>query len=205
MSGRKGSWKWKLCLAIVAALIGLMVLAFSSFGQNWARDQVLDGYNQTPEAERRDSAWADRWLALAWWRSTILLDSEGGMEMYREFCGLPKDRRAPNNVFRDWKLESPLCSPDGDKGWGPEHPRAPEAFYNYLVLYDTLESSQFTHAECENYFRLFYTWMLYKTRKVHPNFSKYWPKIVILATRRSYPWANDIDPRAPLAPQAPAE
>ena len=208
--GKKGSWKWKLSVVILIACICLMVMVFSTGGQEWARAKVFEKFQELPPAEQRDSPWADRWLALAWWRSNILMDPEAGMEMYREFCGLPKDRKAQSNniVYARGDLDSPLCSKNGATGWGPMHPRAPEAYYNYLEMVDIADSSQFTHNECENYYRLFYTWMRRNSpdHKVHPDFNKYWKKVMILGTkRRQFPWSPDIETRAPLAPPAPAE
>jgi hypothetical protein len=112
-----------------------------------------------------------------------------------------------DSAITTWKFKGSLVSEDGKTGWGPMHPRAPEAYYRYLDLFEVEHSSQFTHAECCNYYRLFYTWVLRNAsdHRPHPRFNVYWPKIKNLMSRRPLPWPPDVEPQAPLAPPAPKD
>lgn len=204
--GKPLSWKWKL--SITGVVLALCAIGFflSSPGQDWLAGKMLQYIEETPEAERRDSPWAGRWLALAWWRGNVLMDTEASMEMYRQFCGLPKSRR-DDTFFQTYKLSGPLTSEDGKTGWGPMHPRAPEAYFAYLELFEPLNSSQRMHEQCLNYYRLFYTWVSRHSDnfKPHPYFKKYWPQIKEFASKRSGLGWQEIDPRAPMAEEPPKE
>lgn len=199
--GKPMSWKWKLLIAFVVGSLFMMAFIMTPWGHQWMHNYIVKAYNETPEAERRDSPLADSYITLAWWRGTICQDSKAAMEMYREFCGLPKDRN-DNSVFTKYKLNSPLCSPDGDTGWGAAHPRAPEAYYAYLEICEVEFSSQFTNGECQNYYKLFYYWMeRSKAKKPHPLFNKYWPRVLNIIDKRPLPLDPMIDRKAPRAPK----
>ncbi|HYF51153.1 MAG TPA: hypothetical protein VEJ63_17190 [Planctomycetota bacterium] len=195
------SWKWKLLIAFVLASLFGFAFVLSPWGHKWMYDRTLQSFNETPENERRDSPLADRFLFLAWWRGAICQDDKSAMEMYREFCGLPKDKK-DDSVFTKWKLNSPFCSPDGKTGWGPMHPRAPEAYYEFILYHEVDNSWMRTYEQCLNYYRLFYTWCRQygPDKKVHPLFNKYWPKIKDLMAKRMLPIPQEIDMKAPLAP-----
>jgi hypothetical protein len=200
MAGKPMSWKWKLLIAFVVISLFSFGFFLSPPGHRWLEKRIVDRYQALPEAERRESAFADSYLTLAWWRGSICQDSKSAMEMYREFCGLPKDAK-DDSVFKTFKLVGPLVSPDGKTGWGPLHPRAPEAYYNFILFYDVLNSSQFTQERCWEYYRLFYIWHITYSpdRKPHPNFNKYWPKIKDLGEKSPRGWPPDINKAAPLA------
>lgn len=206
--GKPLSWKWRLVIAGVCGALFVMAAVFSPWGQDWYEGRIRTEFAEMPASDRRDSDLADRYLWLAWWRSVILQDSKSGMRMYRDFLGLPRNLR-DDSFFKSWDFSKDgLCSEDGKTGWGPLHPRAPEAYWRYLELFEVEHSSQFTHAECCNYYRMFYTWMLRNAdnRRPHPQFNVYWPKIKNLMSRgRALGWPVDIDPKAPLAPPAPKE
>ena len=204
--GKTLSWKWKIAIFALIFLLFMIAFLFSSSGQDWMERKIIERYQETPIEERRDSSWADRYLKLAWWRSMILQDSESAIKMYNKFCGLP-EKAQDDSVFQTWKLKSPLCSEDGKTGWGPMHPRAPEAYFTCIELCEPLQSSQFTNRQCANYYQLFYAWMLHKSpdHKVHPYFNKYWPKIKDMILKHPNIPIPNIDLRAPLAPPAPKE
>jgi hypothetical protein len=201
MAGKPLSWKWKLTIAFVGFSLFAFGFILTPWGHEWMYKRIIDRVEATPVEERRESAYADSYLTLAWWRGSICQDSTKAMEMYREFCGLPKDPK-DDSVFKTWKLVGPLTSPDGKTGWGPNHPRAPEAYFGFLETYDTYNSSQMVQQKCWDYYRLFYTWMLNNSpeKKVHPSFNKYWPKIKIMAEKSNLPPPPDINKSAPFAP-----
>jgi hypothetical protein len=205
MAGKPLSWKWKLTIAFVVLSLFGIIFVLTPWGHNWMYNRIITQVTALPEAEKRESAYADSYLTLAWWRGSICQDSKGAMEMCREFCGLAKEKKN-ETFFKTYKFTGPLVSPDGKTGWGPMHPRAPEAFYHYLEFYEIANSAQFTQEECWNYYRLFYNWMLNSPdHKVHPNFNKYWPKIKIMSEKCHLPAPADINKAAPHAPPVEAE
>ena len=82
----------------------------------------------------------------------------------------------------------------------PVHPRAPEAFLNYLELYSEGVSGQFTKDEALRYHKLFYEIYPKVTKKhgkPHPKFYVYWTKVrdhYILKYRGAVP---PTDPKPP--------
>jgi hypothetical protein len=204
--GKPLSWKWKITIGLVLFVLFGTGFIFTPAGHSWMKSRVMDAYNEMPEGERRNSNLGDRYLWVADFRGTICLDSETAIEMYKEFCGY-KFPRAGNGeeymmrALQTGKLDG-LCSPDGKTGFGPLHPRAPEAFYEYILLYNPTHSSQFTKAEISNYYRLFFTWCRQRgpEHKVHPMFMKYWPKLRDLGERSNHPWPPDVNPTAAGAP-----
>lgn len=194
------SWKWRLTIVFVIAVIVCMGVIMSDSGQEWMKEKVVASYNELPESERRDSPIADRFLKLAYFRGFICGDTKNAMLMYQEFLGMAPDAKG-DDVFKTWKLNG-MCSPDGKTGWGPAHPRAPEAYMNFLELYEPLNSSQFTSDRCWQYYALLYDWMIRKgpTGKPNPNFKLYWDKVVILARKSNRPPPPNVDLGAKLAP-----
>lgn len=199
------SWKGKLVVLFIVGVMGLIAFVFSPSGQKWMIGSIDRNFQETPENERRDSPLADRYMQLAWWRANILLDSKTAMEMYKEFCGIQEDPKTKMRVFESGRLVSKYCSPDGKTGWGPLHPRAPEAYCAYLECLEPVTSSQIHVMECYNYYRLFYNWPLQHGQKIHPYFNAYWPKIQLMIHKGHVPCPPDINLSAPGAPPAPDE
>jgi hypothetical protein len=205
MASKQLSWKWKLTIACVIGAIFFVGFLFSASGHVWMKQKILAEYAALPESEQRDSVWADRYLALAWWAGTIRGDTKEAMDMYTQFCGLGKDKNG--NDFTITAKVIGLCSTDGKTGWGPFHPRAPEAHWRYIEHMDleTTASGQFIREECFRFYRLFYTWYMPRNHgKPHENFPIYWAKIRERLARGPCAWPADVDPRAPRAPSAPA-
>ncbi|MCY3023968.1 MAG: hypothetical protein NTW87_33735 [Planctomycetota bacterium] len=206
--GKPLSWKWKAviaCLFLVLFLIGWM---FSASGHAWMKAKIIEKFEEMPPPEQRDSAYADRWLALAWWSANIRGEYKEAMGMYEQFCGLGRDKEGLDFTKNGGKLVG-LCSPDGQTGWGPMHPRAPEAHYAMIEIMDfkTNTSGQYMAQEYMRYFRAFYNWMIVNSpeRKPHPMFSTYWAKIRERVAMKPIRWESDIDFRAPLAPPPPKD
>ncbi len=189
------SWKWKLAIGAVVGVLFVMGFIFTDSGHTWMKARIMTAYNELPDNEKRTSPLADKFLSLAYFRANIIMDTKTGMEMYKEFCGMRfKGDRGTEygmKVINTGKLDG-ICSPKGDIGWGPMHPRAPEAFYNYILLYDPIHSNQFTKQEIENYHRLFYTWCRVwgPDHKVHPLYMKYWPKLAEMGARFNVGWSD---------------
>src|ERR1043165_5015460 len=118
------SWKWKLVLVFILLVLLVMVAALTPWGHGLAKNWIRDGYEQTPESERRESAYADWWLRLAWWAGSIRGDTTEAMNMYIEFLGIKNDDKGRDFTIT-YKLLG-LVSPDGKTGWGPYHKRPPE-------------------------------------------------------------------------------
>ena len=198
---RRLSWKWKLIVLFIGAMLALMVVLMSDGGQQWMCDKVIEKYKETPEAERRDSPWADRYLQLAYFRGYVCGDSKNAMEMYKSFLGIQPDAKG-KTVFDNRKLNG-LCSEDGKTGWGPAHPRAPEAYYNYMELYEVLNSAQYTGLKCWQYYALLYDWMKKygPDKKPNPMFKAYWDKIQILGRKSLFPPPAGMDFSAHDAPE----
>lgn len=197
---RRLSWKWKLTVLFIIAVFVLMVIVMSDGGQQWMNDKVVEKYNETPDAEKRDSPWADRYMQLAYFRGYICGDSKNAMEMYKEFLGIQPDEKQ-RTVFETRKLKG-LCSPDGKIGWGPFHPRAPEAYYNYMELYEPLNSAQYTGLKCWQYYTLLYDWCKKNSpdKKPNVNFKMYWDKIQIMGRKSLFPPPAGMDFSARDAP-----
>jgi hypothetical protein len=200
--GKPLSWKWKLTIGMVVFLIAGMGFVFTPSGQAYLINAIDENLETMPESERRDSELADRYLLLCWWRANVMLDSKEAIKMYKAFLGIEKDEKG-RDVFETGKLVSKYVSPDGKTGWGPIHPRAPEAFYAYLELLQTDKSSQVHITECYKYYQLLYNWMLQRSpdRKVHPAFNQYWPKIKNMIAVKAMTRPPGVDMNAPLAPK----
>ena len=205
------TWKWKLAIAVIALVLFLMGWLLSKSGNDWLKDKIVERMEALPTSEQRDSAWADCYLKLAWWSCNIRRDADDAMEMYKRFCGVGKDDKGHDPFDQAGGIAKliGICSPDGKTGWGPMHPRAPEAYWDYMEIYDTMTSAseQFVQQAAFKYYRLFYTWMISHTpeHRPHPRFNVYWGKIRERLARRAVYWPPDIDVQAPLAPPAPKE
>ncbi|MGD0089412.1 MAG: hypothetical protein ABSE73_05780 [Planctomycetota bacterium] len=205
------TWKWKLTIVLVVLFMFMIGFVISQSGNEWIRDKIVEKFEALPVSEQRDSSWANYYLAEAWWAGFTGKTTQA-MDMYKQFCGVAKDAKGKDPIDdqtgRVGKLVG-LCSPKGETGWGPMHPRAPEAFYSGLDLFDTetSASSQYIHREIFNYYRLFYTWAVDHSpdHKPHPKFNVYWNKIMFRLKRDRIYWPPDIDRNAPLALPAPKE
>lgn len=186
--GKPLSWKWKLTLLGLASSMALMVYLFTDGCHEWVLGKINREYTSMPEADRRDSAWAGRFLWWAAFKGSILGDHKAGASMYKEFCGLPKDYNArtwdyvSSPKFRNHDTHFSFIgktSPNGLSGWGPTHPDAPDAFYDYLCMIEPHEAGATTGREAKVYYLLFYDWhMKYSgTKQPHPKFKKYWDKV----------------------------
>ena len=201
---RKLSWKIKLLLAFVAGSLFMVGFLFSSWGQDMMRDKIVQYYNDTPESERRDSPWAQRYIDLAYIRGNIMGDTEAGMEMYKNFLGLKVDDKG-RDVFQTQKLNGLLVSVDGKTGWGPAHPLAADAYYNYLVMFDenTNASGQFVGQKAWQYYELLYTYVVQHNlndHKASPRFKAHWQAIQLLAQKSHFPRPSGVELPAPKAP-----
>ncbi len=186
--GKPLSWQWKLTLTGFFLCFAGFFYTFTDGCHEWVLGRISQEYAATPESERRDSAWAGRFLLWAGFKGSVCGDYQAGCSMYKEFCGLPKDykRRAFDYVVSaEFKRNDTRrsfmgkCSADGLSGWGPTHPDAPEAFYNYLCLMEPNEAAATTGREAKVYYLLFYDWCRQHSpdKKPHPAFKKYWDKI----------------------------
>jgi hypothetical protein len=200
--GKPLSWKWKLTIGIIAALVLGMVTVMTPAGQDYLISGIDEALSTMPESEKRESELADRYLLLCWWRANVMLDSKTAMTMYKDFLGINKDEKG-RDVFLNGKLISKYVSPDGKTGWGPMHPRAAEAFYAYLECYQSGTSSQLHAMECYKYYQLLYNWMerFSPDHKVHPNFNQFWPKIRNWIAIKPGTRPSDIEMHAPRAPK----
>lgn len=200
---RKVSWKVKLLLAFVAGSLFMVGFLFSSWGQDMMRHKIEQYYNETPEAERRDSPWGQRYVDLAYVRGFILGDNEVAMDMYKNFLGMNLDDKG-RDVFVTSKLNG-LCSVDGKTGWGPAHPAAADAYYNYMELLDTTTntSGQVIGEKAWQYYTLLYTYVVQHNlndHKASPRFKAHWQAIQLLAQKSHFPRPGNIELPAPKAP-----
>jgi len=131
------SWKWKLGIGVVCGGLFLTGFIFTPSGYTWMRGRIMDAYNELPVGERRASPLAQDFLSLAKFRGSVCLDTDTAMLMYKEFCGYNYKGLNGDEYMRRAlatnKLEG-ICSPDGKTGWGPAHPDAPDAFFEYLDM-----------------------------------------------------------------------
>jgi len=200
MAGRRWSWKTKIALLVLGLLFFLFIFISTSDGQQWLADRMTKTYNEMPEEQRRDSSLATWWRMLAYWRGNICGYYDPSYEMYKEFCGLG------NGYNINWKIPkltkfAGKCSADGKTGWGPLHPDAPDAYYEYLKLYQPQKVAAWTQKEAENYYYLFYEWPIrtQTDKRPHPKFSKYWPQVQQMILDGHLGRNEGMDLKAPLA------
>ncbi len=202
--GKPLSWQWKVTIAVVVIVLFGIGFLFSGMGHEWMLGRLTTAFEETPENERFTSTLADQYLNWAWFKEVVCQDDDAAMDMYKKFCGydvkLAEADKYALKAMNSGKLLG-LCSEKGLTGWGPRHPRAPEAYFRYVKIFAPKKSSQAIKREIANYFRLFYTWHIrYSgTKKPHPLFNKFWPKLMIMAQRSNWQFPEDINPGAPLA------
>jgi hypothetical protein len=196
---RKLSWKWKILVVCIGLFFFLLVFILTPWGQDTMRDKIEQYYAETPDSEKRDSPWADRYVSLAWFRGTILGQTEDSAKMFRKFLGI--EDASP---YTTYKLKG-LCSADGKIGWGPCHPRSPEAYWYYLdqEFSETNKSNQTLGEIAWQYYTLLYDIASYDSpdHKPNPNFNLYWPKVIEVGKKSPFPRPTSIDLNAPRAPK----
>ena len=184
-----------------------MGFSMSDWGQDWARAKIKAAYNATPDAEKRDSPWAKRYLQLAYFCGYIRGDDMQAIEMYKEFLGIQVNPATKKDFFASKKLYG-MCSEDGKTGWGPMQENAADAFFQYIELYDVKNSAQYTQDRCLEYYYLLYDFDKKQSddHSPHPKFNKYWQKILILARKHPQPIPSAIKQNAPdAAPFGPGD
>jgi len=182
------SWKWKLTLAGVALFMVFVGWIFTDGCHDYMLGKFNQEFTSLPESDRRDSNWAGYFLWWASFKQNVCGDYKAASSMYKEFCGLPKDYKTRawdyvsspkfrNNDYKNSFIGK--CSPNGLTGWGPTHPDAPDAFYNYLCTIEPNEAAATTGREAKVYYLLFYDWHMKHSadHQPHPKFKKYWDKI----------------------------
>ena len=195
---RKLSWKWKLTALFILGFFFLLVFILTPWGQDIMRAKIEQKFDEMPVSEQRDSPWADRYVTLAWFRGHILGHTEVSIEMYKHFLGIDDD-----TPYTTYKLKG-LCSADGKTGWGPLHPRAPEAFYGIIDLMynETNMSNEKLSEKCWQYYLLLYDFARFKSddHKPNKNFKMYWTKVNEIGKKFPYNRPESLDRNAPLAP-----
>ncbi|MEI6233944.1 MAG: hypothetical protein WCT04_12880 [Planctomycetota bacterium] len=186
--GKPLSWQWKLVLGSVVLSLLFLGYVFTEDCHDSVVRRIHQEYMAMPESERRESAWADRFLFWAGFKGSVCGDWKIAAGMLKEFCGLPKDYKvraydyvmSPNfKKDNGKKAFVGKTSQDGMAGWGPMHPDAPEAFYDYLCFIEPNEVGATTGNESKVYFILFYDWHIKHSpdHMPHPKFNKFWDKI----------------------------
>jgi len=180
MAGGKGlSWKWKLTIAFVAFLIFLLVLAFTPWGCQAMRNGLDRAYENCPAEERREHWSANWWMRLAFWEGYICGRRQVAQQMYLEFIGIAPTGNTPfqdaytQQGLKNWKGK---YNPKTRTGWGVLHPRAPEAYWNYLCLEESYTSEMQLHKLASLYPTLFWTIYAQEARSntPHPKCYVYW-------------------------------
>ena len=186
--GKPLSWKWKLTLTSIVLSMAFMAYVFTDGCHEAVVGRINQEFISMPESERRDSAWAGRFLAWATFKGSVCGDYKVACSMLKEFCGLPKDynKRAFDYVFSPAFKKNDSknafqgkCSQNGMTGWGPLHPDAPDAYYDYICYMEPNEAGATTGREAKVYYALFYDWHIKHSEdhKPHPKFKKYWEKL----------------------------
>ncbi|MBI3831459.1 MAG: hypothetical protein HY291_18210 [Planctomycetes bacterium] len=184
MAGNKPlSWKWKLLIALVVLILVGIGFVFTPWGHSTMQNWINKSYDELPPAERADSTLADSQLKLAYWEGNICQASQKAQETYLDFLGLSNPnffQRYADTGRMEWSGKFENTGKTPYTGWGIMHPRAPEAFFNYLDLYQEGKSGQFIKDEAAKYYVLFYEMypkIAKKHGKPHPQFYVYWDKI----------------------------
>ncbi len=182
MAGNKPlSWKWKLLIGMVLLVLFGTGFLFSDYGNNMIIAWIKKDFDQTPDNQKATHEGANWYLSLAWFQGNICLRTKVAMDMYLDFLAIKKGKHG--DFFKtadDWGPQWNGQFFDSKKkiGWGPLHERAPEAYYEYLVLYDIEGSKQMTTFKALNYAKLFVDIYPYiredSDGNPHPKFYKYW-------------------------------
>jgi hypothetical protein len=204
---QKGKWKVRLLIGFVLLFAFVSLAALTPWGREMAKNHIKSAYESMPPEQRRDSAYADAWLFLAWWSGGVLGDTKEAMSMYRSFLGYEEqDVNGQKVTFAQTLKLKGLCSEDGMTGWGPFHKRAPEAFFNYIDLHATEKSWSVTREEVFNYYRLFYQWAPYYGEKRIPDcFRRYWEKMQLMYMHQNLNYPQDFERSIPAAPASPED
>lgn len=182
-AGKPLSWKWKLLIGFVVLVLVGIGFIFTPWGHATMQNWINKGYEELPKAERADSDLANSQLKLAYWAGNICQASGKAQEMYLDFLGLNNPnffQKYHDTGMMEWSGKFEGTPKSGYTGWGILHPRGPEAFFNYLDLYQEGKSGQFIKDEAAKYYILFYEIypkLTKKHGKPHPKFYVYWEKI----------------------------
>jgi hypothetical protein len=182
MAGSKPwSWKVRIALVIVALFISSIIFLLTPWGFGVMKGHLDQVYDECPANERARHWSADWFLGLAWWEGTICRRFDEAKAMYLEFVGILPTK---GQSFRDtFALGRPEWNGKYDgktkTGWGPTHPRAPEAYCNYLELDRPYTSAQMTSLDAAFYKILFFDLyaQLTKSPRPHPKFYVYWERV----------------------------
>jgi hypothetical protein len=169
-----------MVIVIVTGIFVMIGLMFSKAGHEY-RTQMLD---QAYAADPDDPDTADAFLNWAWFQAHIMWEDKRAMDMYREFLAVLPDEGGTDfydtyNKYGRYRWTGKWDAKK-KKGWGISHPRACEAFYSYLKLYESNHSKQRTAIEARKYYKLFYELygMMRRDGRPHPKFYVYWQRIV---------------------------
>ena len=212
------SWKWKLTIVGVVLLIFGMGFVLSSWGCTTMQSWIVKAYDECPPEDRFNHPAADWWLRLAFFEGYICGRKDVANKMYMRFLAtLPEEkgkgkRKRKINFFdrvRQGGRAKFIGFYDQKKktGWGIFHPRAPEAFYEYLELNASWVSQQYRAEMGRDYHKLFHDLYPYYKRtrgKPHPNFYIYWTTIrerYVVKDRRGVPQTRS-KPKGYLGPEA---
>jgi len=204
MVASKDSWKWKVAVGFIALVVFTLGFIFTEYGRTTMMGWMTDAYNETPENERVTQKAADYWLTLCWFEGFIKTNNKQAAEMYMEFLAIKPDVKTGKNIFQlkgdsgSWKWNGKF---DGKTktGWGPLHERAPEAYYDFMKVWERDNSLTYIGDYAMGYYHLFFkVYPQYsKTGKPHPKAYKYWGKIKIMITKCQYPIPKDIPKKPP--------
>jgi hypothetical protein len=182
--GKPLSWKWKLTIGFVVAFGLSLIVAFTPWGYQIMRSGLEKAYENCPPEERREHWSADWWMRLAFWEGWICGRKDVAQQMYLELIGIAPNSSNGQSFQDTYELQSQSKWNGGfydgktKKGWGPCHPRACEAYYNYLELEAPYTSSQQIHKLASFYPVLFVTIYMREARSTlpHPKFYVYWSR-----------------------------
>ena len=152
------SRKTYVIIAIVILFLAALWMLFSNWGCSIFQGWIDSAYQECPQAERKTQSAADWQLTLAWWYEISLRDEEA-MKCYDDFLENKKD-------------------------WGWTHPRAPEAAWNRLLVWERNHSFQLNREEAIR--------VLEKIRS-HPRYKEFYPDFerFIIRNRGQMPeWAR---------------
>jgi hypothetical protein len=203
--GKPLSWKWKLTIGFVALFIFLLIVMFTPWGCQAMRAALDSSFESCPPEERREHWTADWWMRLAFWEGYICGRREVAEGMYLEFIGIAPTGKTSFQDTYTLQGQTPWAGGKYDSrnktGWGVLHPRAPEAYYNYLYLESPFTSSQQIHKLATFYPTLFWTIYCQEARSTtpHQRLYVYWtPTRVKRYFDRRYGGWTEPPPRPPV-------
>jgi hypothetical protein len=182
--GKPLSWKWKLTIAFVVLFFVSLVMVFTDWGTDTMRGWIAAAYAKCQPKERQKSDAADWYLLLAWWEGGPCGREEKAIRMYREFIGIAnkdKEREGMRMIIYPYDYEaSGFWDEKSKTGWGWTHPRAPEAYYKMLSLFQSNHTAQATTEQAQGYYLLFYAYAINCFGRPHPNFYVHWENVKLM-------------------------